>query len=97
MTHNSTDRSYNIYSVSLKNSIIVKEGVTSLVLMILTNDIFKTSAVEIKIGYENFKIAQKANMLDELSRNLSLTYKKIEELTKMNIEIYKNIEEVINK
>ena len=31
--------------------------------------------------------------IEELSKNIILTYKQIEELTKMNIEIYQNIKE----
>ena len=93
LTQISTDRNYIIYSVSLENSIAVKEGLSAITLMLLERNLFKTVSSSIILKYDNFTLAKQIGIIEELSKQVLLMYKKIEELTKMNIEIYKEIEE----
>lgn len=93
LTQVSTDRNYIIYSVSLENSIAVKEGLSAITLMLLERNLFKTVSSSIILKYDNFTLAKQIGVIEELSKQVLLMYRKIEELTKMNIEIYKEIEE----
>ena len=88
------DKNYIIYSVSIDSGLSAKNGYIDMSVLTLENDIIKTSPkIQISLNFDNFMIAKRTSILDEISRNLASTYQKIEELTKMNIEIYQNIEE----
>lgn len=88
------DKNYIIYSVSIDSGFSAKNGYIDISVLTLENDIIKTSPkTQISLNFDNFMIAKRTSLLDEVSRNLASTYQKIEELTKMNIEIYQNIEE----
>lgn len=93
LTQISTDRNYNIYSVSLENSITVKEGISAITLMLLERNLFKSVSSSIILKYDNFVTAKQIGIIENLSKQIIVMYNKIEELTKMNIEIYKEIEE----
>lgn len=93
LTQISTDRNYIIYSVSLENSIAVKEGLSAMTLMLLERNLFKSVSSSIILKYDNFILGKQINIIENLSKQVMLMYTKIEELTKMNIEIYKEIEE----
>ena len=95
LTQISTDRNYIIYSVSLENKITVSEGASAITLMLLEENLFKTVSSSIILAYDNFTLAKQINIIEDLSKQITIAYKKIEELTKMNIEIYKSIEEVV--
>lgn len=95
LTQISTDRNYIIYSVSLENKITVSEGTSAITLMLLEENLFKTVSSSIILAYDNFTLAKQINIIEDLSKQITIAYKKIEELTKMNIEIYKSIEEVV--
>lgn len=93
LTQISTDRNYIIYSVSLENNIVVKEGLSAMTLMLLERNLLKSVSSSIILKYDNFVLGKQINIIENLSKQVMLMYKKIEELTKMNIEIYKEIEE----
>lgn len=94
LSKNGMDKNYIIYSISINNSISTRNGSINMSLLTLEGDIIKTSSVDqINLNFDNFMIARRTAIFDEISRNLAATYQKIEELTKMNIEIYQNIEE----
>lgn len=94
LTKSGMDKNYIIYSVSIDSSISAKNGYVDMSILTLEDDIVKTSPkTQISLNFDNFMIAKRTYILDEISRNLASTYQKIEELTKMNIEIYQNIEE----
>ena len=94
LTKNGMDKNYIIYSVSIDSDISAKNGYIDMSVLTLEDDIIKTSPkTQISLNFDNFMIAKRTAILDEVSRNLASTYQKIEELTKMNIEIYQNIEE----
>ncbi len=94
LTKSGMDKNYIIYSVSIDSGFSAKNGYIDMSILTLENDIIKTSPkTQISLNFDNFMIAKRISILDEVSRNLASTYQKIEELTKMNIEIYQNIEE----
>ena len=94
LTKSGMDKNYIIYSVSIDSGISAKNGYVDMSILTLEDDIIKTSPkTQISLNFDNFMIAKRTYILDEISRNLASTYQKIEELTKMNIEIYQNIEE----
>lgn len=94
LTKSGMDKNYIIYSVSVDSGLSAKNGYINMSILTLENDIIKTSPkTQISLNFDNFMIAKRTSILDEISRNLASTYQKIEELTKMNIEIYQNIEE----
>lgn len=97
MTRIQNGHAYNIYSVSLENSISVVGGVSSIIVIVLTNDLMRSASSEIILDYENFQKGIELNSLEKFSYSLAETYNKVQELTKMNIEIYKTIEEAIKK
>lgn len=94
LTRCGVDKNYITYSISLDSSLSSKNGYIDMSILVLERDMIKTStATQISLNFDNFMIARRAYVLDEISRNVAATYQKIEELTKMNIEIYQNIEE----
>ena len=92
-----TGHAYNIYSVSLDNVISVTDGLSSIIVMVINNDIMRSAASEIILNYENFQNGIELSSLEKFSYSLAETYTKIQELTKMNIEIYETIEGAIKK
>ena len=94
LTKSGIDKNYIIYSVSIDSGVSAKNGYIDMSILTLEDDIIKTSPkTQISLNFDNFMIAKRTAVLDEVSRNLASTYQKVEELTKMNIEIYQNIEE----
>lgn len=98
---NATETKYNIYSVALTSSIVIKSGKSKVSLFLLTTPEhgFKVVdfAQDINLSYDNYKIGYQLHLIEGLSRNLITTYQKIEQMTQMNIDMYKNMEEVMNK
>lgn len=96
LTQHSVDKSYFIYSVSLENSTILYSGNCSVSIVILDNDILKSTSLSLYLNVENFKIARQIYLIEGINKEVLNAYKKIEEMTKMNIEIYTSIEEVMS-
>ena len=93
LTQISTDRNYIIYSVSLENTVSLKEGLSAITFILLERNFFKSVSSSIILKYSNFTMVKQINIIESLSKQIISMYNKIEELTKMNIEIYKEIEE----
>ena len=92
------DNNYNIFSVALANSILVMAGPSVISLLLITDDTFTFSNSQfLLLDFEKYNIAHQISLIEDLSKNLITTYKKIEQLTNINIDIYENIEEVMNK
>jgi hypothetical protein len=51
----------------------------------------------IQISFDNYEIGNKVTLLKDVANEVYDTYKRIEELTKLNITIYEAIEEGIYK
>ena len=98
MEQTGKESDYNIYQVSLDNAISNVEGSTKVVFIMIQNNTMKTvSAGNIHLKYDNFSMAHRLYLMNELSKSIALTYAKIEQLTEMNLQLYKDIQEVAGK
>lgn len=98
LSQTQVDKNYNIFSVALSNSIAIAEGQLTIAILGIDNSkIFSSEAVSLHLSFENYNIGHQIQMIDQLSKEVILAYRKIEELTKMNIEIYEAIEQEVFK
>lgn len=98
LSQTQVDKNYNIFSVALSNSIAIVEGQLTIAILGMDNSkIFSSEAVSLHLSFENYNIGHQIQMIDQLSKEVILAYRKIEELTKMNIEIYEAIEQEVFK
>ena len=95
---NSEDKIYNIYKVSLDNYVICESGNVFISLLIIEESIpHITKAIQLDLSFDNYKSLSQLYMADNLTSEVINKYKKIVELTQMNINIYKDILEVKEK
>ena len=87
------DSNNNLYSGSLCNTITITEGISSLVVLLIDSKIMYSASVDIILNYDNFTLGQKIYLIDELSKDIVRKYQQVEQMTKMNIDIYQSIEE----
>jgi hypothetical protein len=94
LARNGMDKNYFIYSVSTASNISIEQSQCSMEVLTLEKDVFKTSpSTLMNFDFTNFKFAVQTSVLEEISKTLANNYRQIDELTKMNIEIYQAIEE----
>lgn len=94
----SNDKLYNVYKVSLDNFISCINGDIKLSILHIENDLFyMTKDIKINLTLDKSKSAMQLYFLDDLTSEVISKYNKIIELTEMNINIYKDIKEVIGK
>ena len=92
------DKLYNIYKVSLDNFINCINGDIKLSILHIENDLFyMTKDIKINLTLDKSRSAMQLYFLDDLTSEVISKYNKIIELTEMNINIYKDIKEVIGK
>lgn len=96
LSHNKSDKLYNIYSVDVSNTVRFQNGQFSIALLVLSNNIDVSDAHLILLDFSNFQIGKQVSLIEGMTRNLIATYEKIERMTKMNIELYQDIEEALN-
>lgn len=87
-----SDRIYDIYSVSLDNAIVVNNGKAVLSVLLMENNIVNSQSIGMILNYDNFKAAQNIQLIEELSKDIAKKYHQIQEMTKINIDICKDIE-----
>lgn len=93
-----TDGIYNVFTVASQQILSVAEGTLICSILILTETHSRMSAnTTIQISFDNYEIGNKVTLLKDVANEVYDTYKKIEELTKLNITIYEAIEEGIYK
>lgn len=97
LSHSKADKIYNIYNVDIHNFITIAAGDCAIALLVLSNNIEISTSENIILSFSNFSIGQQANLVEGLSQNLVAMYQKVEKLTKMNIQLYQDIEEAISK
>lgn len=86
------DKNYDIYNVKLTN-ISFSNGLTQLSLVNFdTNEYSQSESVN--LIFDEFNYLANAKMLADIATDLSAKYEQINEMTKLNIDIYKNIKEV---
>lgn len=96
LSHNKSDKIYNIYSVDASNTVRFQNGQFSIALLILSNNIEVSDAHLILLDFSNFQIGKQISLIEGMTKSLIATYEKIERMTKMNIELYQDIEEALN-
>ena len=96
LSHNKSDKIYNIYSVDASNTVRFQNGQFSIALLVLSNNIEVSDAHLILLDFSNFQIGKQISLIEEMTKSLIATYEKIERMTKMNIELYQDIEEALN-
>lgn len=93
-----SDKLYNIYKISLDNFITCGNGDIKLSIIFIENNLpYSSNIVTLDLKCDNFKSISQLYYLDNLSAEVISKYKKIIKLTEMNINIYKDIQEVIDK
>lgn len=94
--------SYKKYKVIYSNSIRVDSGEIEIKIVLVDSNshevcISSGNKLICNITVDNYKIARQVAITNELSLSVYELYKKIEQMTEMNIDIYKRIVEVSNK
>ena len=94
--------SYKKYKVTYSNSIRVDSGEIEIKIVLVdsnSHEVYISSGNKLicNITVDNYKIARQVAITNELSLLVSDLYKKIEQMTEMNIDIYEKIMEVSNK
>ena len=94
----SSDKLYDIYKVSLDNFVSCVNGKIDLSILHLEDRLpYISSSVHLDINFDKCKTAMQLYFMDDLTSHIVGKYKKIVELTEMNINIYKDIKEVLDK
>lgn len=95
---NEAHSDYTIYTVSLENTISNKPGISSLLLFYFEQDkLISSNALTLNISFNQFNSVLELYALQKISSELAETYRKITELTKLNISLYEDIKEVSQK
>ena len=93
-----SDKLYDIYKVSLDNFISCGNGNIKLSILHIENNIPYISAdIQLNLIFDKCKSAMQLYFMDDLTSEVINKYKKIVELTEMNINIYNDIKETIDK
>ena len=95
------NNSYKKYKVTYSNSIRVNSGEIEIKMVLVDSNshevcISSGNKVICNITVDNYKIARQVAITNELSLSVYELYKKIEQMTEMNIDIYERIMEVSN-
>ena len=94
----SKDNNYFMYMVAPDASISVENGRSVISLIgIADNSFVFSNSYPISLNFDNYQLGNQLYLIEDLSKNLILTYKQIEELTKINIEIYQEIQKEVSK
>lgn len=90
------NKSYEIYSVSLDNSIIDDLDSFAKLSIMLVNETsnYVSNEITLNLLYDSFQLAEKDYRIREISAQAAEYYNKISELTKLNIQLYSDIKEV---
>ena len=91
--------SYKKYKVTYSNSIRVDSGEMEIKIVLVDSNshevcISSGNKLICNITVDNYKIARQVAITNELNTTMHELYKKIEQLTEMNISIYEKIKEV---
>lgn len=98
LTKVSCDKSYDIYTVSLKSNFNAAPGIVNLSILILDGDrIINSPSVNLTLKYDNYNAVNKLILMQELSDDIAKKYEQIVKLTEMNIKLYSDIKEASGK
>lgn len=93
--------SYKKYKVTYSNPIRIKSGKTEIKIILVDSNnhsvcISSGDNLFCNLKIDNYKICHQIAMIDELNLSMKNMYHKMQELTKMNIDIYEKFVEVRN-
>lgn len=92
------NKNFDILKPSLDNVISASEGESKIALLYFEADtLSSTNSLPINIGYENFEQGGRMYFLNQLSDEVTSAYNKIQQLTELNIQLYRDIREVAEK
>ena len=92
------DNNYIIYTVAPEASILIENGKCDIIIIgISENNLIFSNSQNLSLSFDNFQLGSQLCLIDELSRNVMTAYTQIEELTKMNIDLYQEIKKEANK
>lgn len=93
------DGNYDVYMAGVETTITIRDMECQISLFVAEDNSVKVSASHnhILLAFDNYKLGNQIYLIENLSQNLMVTYKQIEELTKMNIELYQEIQKEANK
>ena len=94
------DKLYNIYKISLDNYIACTNGDMQLSILFIdgaTKVPFTSNIVNLNLNCDYIKSIAQLNYIDSLAIDVINKYQKIIQLTEMNVNIYNDIQEVLNK
>ena len=90
------ENNYDIYQVVLDSSVSINPGMCHLYFMIIQGNSLKTAKVEnIYMSFDNFSAANKLFLMDKNFQEIKNLRSQIEEYTKLNIQLYKDIREAV--
>ena len=95
LSHYKNDKVYSIYSADISNTVSLQDGEYYIALLVLSNTLDVSDAHQIQLSFSNFQIGKQLSLIEGLNRNLTSMYEKVERMTKMNIELYQDIEEAL--
>lgn len=96
LTQIKKDKVYNVYAVDVSNTISLNAGAASIALLTLSNNVEVSNSQNLFLSFDDFKIGKQISLIEGLSRNLAVMYEKVERMTKMNIQLYQDIEEALD-
>lgn len=89
-----TESNYDVYQVSADNHVTIAPGVCNIYFLIIQDNKIKSSKIEgIKLNFDNFSTMNKLFLLDKNMKEMKNYVSQIEEYTKLNIQLYKDIRE----
>lgn len=89
---------YDIYQVTLDNHVSIEPGLCQMHFLIMQDNILQSQKIEnIYLKYDNFSAANKMFLMDEMTKEMKTICTQVEELTKLNIQLYQDIREAASK
>ena len=89
--------SYKKYKISYSNPIRINSGETKIKIILVDSEnhsvIISAGNVLCNLDIENYKIGHQMTVISDTNSSIQNMYNKIQELTKMNIDIYEKIVE----
>lgn len=89
-------KKYSIYAVDGSSMVTTEPGKTAISIFYIDNNTFQTSnSFKANLQYDNFNYISQLMFLQKLDKKLAERFDKIKQMTQLNINLYKDIEEVL--
>ena len=92
-----SDKIYNIYQISLDNYITCENGNSTISILNISDNLMnKSDDLDIDINYDAFKLGSNISLIAKMDIEIAKHYEQVKKLTELNLQIHKDIEEVIS-